>query len=998
VWLLVGHRARNRPGRWLLTAVGIAAVSAYGGAILTEATIAGDKAARGVLRALPASERVLRVTTSDALTPAIEHTARSALRRLGFSTQTEVVLLNPVRLGMTVVRPAAIDPLPPWVTTGISGRCRPGACPMLAVGAASRLGTLEIPGLRVPVVARTQLGSAAPLGFSAGGAAGGAGAGTAGPPVLLTGDARGLARLGALDGIYRTHSWFSLLSVDTLHSWQLAPLQARLERVQAELAQSGADLTLSAPFAALATARRESESAPGRLLLLGGGAIAVLALFLALAAGTLRQDQVAELARLRAAGALSSTLLGFVIAEAASICAVGVLAGSAVAVTIGAVLAHAAGVPAGAALSHSLLTPSGAAALGLGWLGASGLVVLLLTQRRSGLADAAALASVAALALALAGAGGGDSLTILLAPLACLAGGVLVARAGARLLRTGERLARAGPATARLAFVGLARAPLVPSLAIAFLTVGTAIGGFALAYRATLLRGAADQAADRVPLDALVAASPDFIRPLEVASLTRWRALAGGPAFEVRRTDATYVAGAASATIPALGVPAGALRQLHGWRPGDASMSLEQMSRALAPLGPSRTPGPMLPSRAHALAARLSGGGLGLGLTADLRSRDGTLRQLTLGPAGAHLHALIPRGRWELQALELHEPIGLEITAGHQNGENIAAATQSITTVSITGLEAVGNRGRSRWVLSLRHWRAHGAATGLRPGPVGTPGAGSARFQFATSGAAAVLRPEQPGDLHPIPVLVDPVTAAAADASGNLELTVDGAPVATRVAAVLKRFPTVPSGSAGFVVADEAHLAGALDAWLPGQGRSDELWISSTRPVALSKTLHRAPYSQLASTMRIDVERALQAEGVTRAVQGSLLAVAALSALLALIGVLVSMLGSAEHALVSADLAGQGLGARALRSELRLRALFTGVAGCLAGFVLALALAPLAVGVVRAAAHGGDQRPPLVAVTPWAVLVLWCVIMLGATLVAASIGMLGRRDGTAGGA
>ena len=88
--------------------------------------------------------------------------------------------------------------------------------------------------------------------------------------------------------------------------------------------------------------------------------------------------------------------------------------------------------------------------------------------------------------------------------------------------------------------------------------------------------------------------------------------------------------------------------------------------------------------------------------------------------------------------------------------------------------------------------------------------------------------------------------------------------------------------------------------------------------------------------MRIDVERALQAEGVARAVQGSLLAVAALSALLALIGVLVSMLGSAEQALVSADLAGQGLGPRALRSELRLRALFTGVAGCLAGFVLAL--------------------------------------------------------------
>ena len=197
------------------------------------------------------------------------------------------------------------------------------------------------------------------------------------------------------------------------------------------------------------------------------------------------------------------------------------------------------------------------------------------------------------------------------------------------------------------------------------------------------------------------------------------------------------------------------------------------------------------------------------------------MRQLTLGPAGAHLHAPIPRGRWELQALELHEPIGLEITAGHQNGENIAAATQSITPVSITGLEAVGNRGRSRWVLSLRHWRALGAATGLRPGPVGSPGAGSARFRFATSGAAAVLRPAQPWDLQPIPVLVDPVTAAAADASGDLELTVDGAPIAARVAAVLKRFPTVPSGQPA--------------SWSPTRPTSPALWTPGS-PVRADPT------------------------------------------------------------------------------------------------------------------------------------------------------------------
>jgi hypothetical protein len=296
-------------------------------------------------------------------------------------------------------------------------------------------------------------------------------------------------------------------------------------------------------------------------------------------------------------------------------------------------------------------------------------------------------------------------------------------------------------------------------------------------------------------------------------------------------------------------------------------------------------------------------------------------------------------------------------------------------------------------VVSQRHWRAHGAATGLRPGPVGTAGAGSARFRFSTSGAAAVLRPEQPVDLHPIPVLVDPITAAAADARGQLELTVDGAPIPGRVTAVLKRFPTIPAGSAGFVVADEARLASALDAWQPGQGRSDELWLTSPRPSALRGVLRAAPFSRLDWALRGDVEHRLRGEGVAQAVEGSLIAAAGLAALLSLIGVLVSLLGSAAETRVLSDLAGQGVGGRTLRSELRLRSLFTGIAGSLAGLVIALALTPLAVGAVGSALQAADQRPPLVAVTPWTLLVLWCALMLGATLLAAAIDMLSRGRG-----
>lgn len=987
VLLLVRRRASNRPARWLLTALGIAAATAYGGAIVAEATIAGDEAARASLRSVPVSELVVRISASGVVTPAAQRSARSALRRLGLSASTEVVLLNPVRLGPTVVRPAAIEPLSRWARPAPPTRCRPGSCPMLALGASLPLETLRIPGLRLPVPARSQLHSAAPLGFSA---AVGAGAPTVGgqPPVLITGDPTGLEHLSALSGIYRTHSWFSVLSPPSLHAWQLAALQSRLQQTQTELAQTAGGLSLSAPFTALAAARNQADRAPGRLLLAGGGAVAVLALFLALAAGMLHHDQAAELERLESAGALATTVLGFVASEALLVCAVGVLSGAAMAMAIATILAHSANLPAGAVLDHSLLTTNVAAGMGLGWLGCSALIILLLTQRGSGLADAAAAAAVAALALALAGGAGNDTLTLLLAPLACLAGAVLVARGGAAMLRAAERLTRAGPPVMRLAFIGLARAPLAPSLAIAFLAVSTSIGGFALSYRATLLRGAADQASDRVPLDAVVAPSADFTTPLALAPLTRWRALAGGAAFEVRRTDGTYVAGAGSITVPVLGVPAGAVLALHGWRSSDASASLVQMSRALAPAGPARAPGPMLPSASDELTARVSARGLGLNVIADLRGPDGEVRQVPLAVAGTHAqrHAHVPFGRWELESFELREPTGLEITDGHQNGENLAAATQFSTTVEVTQVQVVGHGGRVLRTISLRGWRAVGAATDLRPGAAGV------RLRFATSGAGGVLRPEQPSDLRPLPVLVDPGTAAAADGQHRLELTADGAPISVRVAAVLRRFPTVAPGGDGFVVADESALAGALDAWLPGQGRSDELWLTSPRPAGLRRALLRTPLSQLSSRLRVELERALRSAGVARAIQGSLLAAAGLSAGLALIGVLVSMLGSAAEKRVSDDLAGQGVGAGARRSELRLRALFTGVAGCLAGLVMALVLTPLAVGAVRSAEQASDPRPPLVAVTPWLLLIVWCLIMLGAALVAGALGSVRRAS------
>ena len=158
---------------------------------------------------------------------------------------------------------------------------------------------------------------------------------------------------------------------------------------------------------------------------------------------------------------------------------------------------------------------------------------------------------------------------------------------------------------------------------------------------------------------------------------------------------------------------------------------------------------------------------------------------------------------------------GLRATNGHQNAENPAPTTQFSTGVSLGPVELLGAGGRRLRTVAIGGWRGVGAASGS----AGTAG-GAVQLRFSDSGMPGVVRPPQPSDSHPIPVLADPRAAAAATAGGQIALTVDGLPVNAHVVGVLRRFPTIASGGAGFIVADEATLAAALDASLPGQGRA----------------------------------------------------------------------------------------------------------------------------------------------------------------------------------
>jgi len=432
-------------------------------------------------------------------------------------------------------------------------------------------------------------------------------------------------------------------------------------------------------------------------------------------------------------------------------------------------------------------------------------------------------------------------------------------------------------------------------------------------------------------------------------------------------------------TVPALGVPAGGLTLIRGWRESDGSAPLAALARRLEPAGPVRVPGPLLPADARWLSLRASSPGIAVDVTADLRAPQGAIRQVAFGTAGAgggFLRAWLPPGRWELEALELAEPTGLAVTNGHQNGENPAAATQSRTRVALGPLLALQAGGRSLLRVPLGAWRGAGAAA--TPASASTVrastapgGTGVASVTFTASGMPGVLRPAQPADTHPVPVLADAQTAAAAEPGGRIALTVDGLPVIARVVGVLGRFPTLPSDAASFVVADEATLAAALDAQLPGQGRADELWIGTGHPDRLRAALGSGPLTQLDSSFRLDLEHQLRDAPVARGVLGTLIAATALSVVLAVVGLLAALFGAARDGRVESDLREQGVGPHGLRAELRVRLTLVSVLGVVAGLAIAVLLTRLAIASVRSVGAVASPRPPAVTVVPWAALAAW---------------------------
>jgi hypothetical protein len=188
--------------------------------------------------------------------------------------------------------------------------------------------------------------------------------------------------------------------------------------------------------------------------------------------------------------------------------------------------------------------------------------------------------------------------------------------------------------------------------------------------------------------------------------------------------------------------------------------------------------------------------------------------------------------------------------------------------------------------------------------------------------------------------------------------------VQARIVGVIHRFPTVAADAAGVIVADQVGLSDALDAQLPGQGRTDELWIATARPQDLEAGVSHGALAQLSSSFHAEVESRLRHQPLASGVMGTLLVAAAAAAALAVFGMLLVVGGPFRDRGIERDLEAQGMGPFGLRRELRVRLAFASVLGVWPGLLIAVLIDRLAVAVVGATESGSPQ-PPLVTVVPW---------------------------------
>ena len=983
VWLSL-VRLRARRAQTVVAVAGVAAAAGALAAIAAGSLVAQDRSVERRVASIPGSQRAVVATwggTSIDPADAWPHLDRAAVTALAGVDRRppERVAIFPEKVAAgTAFNLGAIDGLSRWVTVTsgrLPRRCSATACEVVQAGGRR---TTEFPGIRV--VGRVTLRPDSPLAPYL----------TRSSGVLLLGDdVPALARVAPLEGTFHSFGWVlplvdsplgdSPLRPSTVHAWRLRPLLGDAARADAALRARSQAFDVTLPTAELEAARSTAHVAGRRLLLIGGGAVALLLAFAALVAARARPWASAVARRLSWYGARGWQLALVRGVEAALIAVTGTAVGWVLGALGGAVVAEAAGVPAWEVLSRSVFSPAGLL-LAAGLASAAAIVLVLAlsepraTRGRLSPLVVAAIAALAVVAVAVARGeadpaevGGGTGALLLLLPgLVTFGVAVLFSQVVPPALRAGERLSRRAGAPVRLAVVSLARDPRAASVPVVFLAVAIAVALFSASYGATLSANITERASYAVPADYVLRERSGLIPPLAADGL--------GRTVPVIRAGGNAVSLSGRRAFTLLGVPAEEIADLEGWRSDFASEPLDDLAGRLRSGPPEHIAGVALPQAARTLSLPIEVRGDPVTVTANLRARDGRYTAVVLGEADAGhtmLRAGLPpaaRGGM-LVALRVGQPLQEAFSAGHHD-----VGSEGIDSVS-RGTFVLGRPSAGGRELRLDDWIGTG---GLRARD------GAVRYLVGRA-QLAQLRPHQPGDGVPIPVLVSPALAEAAD-RGVLPLDVRGDLVPTRVVGTVRRFP---SAFGDVVVADESRLDVALNTIRPGLGSTGEAWLHA--PASAATALAGPRFRDLEVRSRRGLEDSLRTDPLARGALAILWATAAIALALAITSFALGALAATRDRRSELfDLEAQGLAPRELRRRLNVQAALVALFGAVGGILAGLVLTALTVDVVAVTANAMTPVPPFRLRVPWLEAAAIASAAIGLGLVCATT--VSRRD------
>ena len=280
--------------------------------------------------------------------------------------------------------------------------------------------------------------------------------------------------------------------------------------------------------------------------------------------------------------------------------------------------------------------------------------------------------------------------------------------------------------------------------------------------------------------------------------------------------------------------------------------------------------------------------------------------------------------------------VELDLLNGGRNSANAGTGVQPAAKGILTfGTPRVDGRAVAR---PFAAWTGVGGISGA-----------AARLGYVlTPDRTGRFRPRQPTDGTFLRVLATPKVAAAAGPHGVVPLQVEGEQIPARIVGVVERFPSIVGDA---VVADRVTTATMLDTRSPGLGTTDELWLNTSA---------RPHVPQLLVQSRAETLARLQADPLARGALLTLAGTAAVALLLALVGLLLTVVGDVRDDRGELfDLEAQGAAPATIRGHLRLRALLVALFGVAGGVVLGLVLSSLVISLVSVTAGAAEPEPPL---------------------------------------